>query len=379
MNHLRVYNSAARLDAVGFGVPIERAALRTLLEPFALTLAPENGASAEPVIWFELWRVQGAVVLGGLEQDQWFERAGRAASALAAGSIAAGRAALRGAAEGGRAGARYGPLGAVWGAYAGFWGSAALAGLAGLGGFHSRPALGAGRQSLASLRDGAETPAADGGMDGYGSKLGRAISSSLSRAFGTYHELLIGVPGVRRAGAGAPHLLVLGMRSDGAVSLWGDRWLGTGYRKRAARILHSGAGEFDVWDSSAAWSGKPGLRARFHFESAPNRRDENSPELSGPRAVWQQPLLGVIERGAGPARLVVTHLERDLSAPDVRWSALRGTLQLDAGLAPELAAGRFELTPLSAATPFGAFQVSGLPVRLTYPEALPEIESRAAH
>ena len=377
MNPIRAYNSAARLDAIGFGLPLDRQALHALLEPLALSLAPENGAGIEPMIWFELWRVQGAVVIGGLEQEQWLERAGRAASAIATGSIAAGRAALRGAAEGGRAGARYGPLGAIWGAYAGFWGSAALAGLAGWGGFGSAPALRDGPEPFPSLRGGSDLSAAHGGSDNYGAKLGRAFSGALSRAFGTYHELLIGVPGVRRAD-GATYMLVLGMRSDGAVSLWGDRWLGTGYRKRAARIVHSSAGEFDVWDAAAAVSGKPGLRARFHFESAPNRRDAASPELHGLRAIWRQPLLGVIEGGAEAPRLVVTHLERDLAAPDVRWSALRGTLELDGALAPEVPAGRFELTPLSAALPFGAFQVSGLPVRLTYPEAAPSIESPAA-
>jgi hypothetical protein len=105
------------------------------------------------------------------------------------------------------------------------------------------------------------------------------------------------------------------------------------------------------------------LRARFTLESARIR-----PELSRIRAHWEQPLLGVIERAGEPARLVVTRLERDLASPDVRWSALRGSLELAGGFAPEIGAGAFELAPLSAAEPLGAFHVAPLRVRLCYPD-----------
>jgi hypothetical protein len=337
------YNSHARIDSTTLVTWADAARLRAVLEPLGLELLPAAfGAAHEHPISIELWHVVcGELEALGVQQGAWFEGMAAAGSALAASSAGAALGASVGAWGAASAlgmwGMALGPVGAFWGACSGFaiggaWGAAA----------------------------GASSAAMGGGA--VGAQLGQQWSEAASRVLGTYNEALICVPNVRLAHTSlAPARFVLGMYSDSAISIWGDRMLGCGYAKRLCAIVRDDFRGYEVRERDACLSG--------HFEPVAGADWHGvGPELDLHRALSDQPLLGSLGQG----RFARTRLERawNEGEPSVRVRAVHAQLaaapQFALGLAPSAVA----LAPLSGDVPWGAFQIRGLLVRLSDPEPL---------
>lgn len=361
------YNSHARIDSTTLVTWVDAARLRAVLEPLELELLPAAfGAAHEHPISIELWHVvAGELEALGVQQGAWFEGMAAAGSALAASSAGAALGASVGAWGGANAlgmwGMALGPVGAWWGACSGFaiggaWGAAA----------------------------GASSAAVSGGA--VGAQLGQQWSEAASRVFGTYNEALICVPNVRLAHTShGPARFVLGMYSDGAIPIWGDRMLGCGYAKRLCTIvrdefrgyavrerdaasggLHESTGEraHDVSEADAPTAARdPGLSAHFEPVAGDGWHGVGA-ELDLHRALSDQPLLGSLGQG----RFARTRLERAWCDPDVCMRPVQAQLAVTPPFALGLAPGAVALAPLSVDVPWGAFQIRGLPVRLSDPE-----------
>jgi hypothetical protein len=241
---------------------------------------------------------------------------------------------MGGAAAGAFIGTPLGPLGSWWGAIAGYLAGGTLGATAG-------------------VTMGASQGAA------LGADAARGLSEAISGTLGTYQEVLVATPNaVPPGGRGGPHMFVLGMHSNSAVSIWGDRAQGCGYRKRAATIRRDGFRDYEVRHPGGA-VGLSGL-----FAAAP--RDSWSPtdaRLEHHRALFVQPLLGYVGHG----RFAVSALGRFLEDPEVRWAPVSGRLTVGAEFAAGLPAGDFRVSALSRDDPWGAFQATRVLTKVAPP------------
>jgi hypothetical protein len=339
--NLRRYNSGALLDATSISLPVPAAALDEALARDRLVRQPMDGAPPDlHPLFLDLWRVKGGhAELGGVDQHEWTARG----SAVAAGLTGAGAGAVWGAAAGSATGALRGAQTlAPLGPWAAWWGSAV------------------GSMVGASL--GAATGARLGGrmFADVSGRAGRRASEQLSHTIGTYNEVLVGVPNVRPADRPAPPMmLVLGMYSDNPVALWGDRALGTGYRKRLASIRTETDTRFVVEADGVSALDSTVLP---FTESAPDppAADPPPPFVE----LYAQPLLGRLD----DQRLVASVMERAFEAPARLLGPGRARVTIGPGFFPGVPALEHEVGPPQAGSPFGLLRASGVAARLTFPE-----------
>jgi hypothetical protein len=189
--------------------------------------------------------------------------------------------------------------------------------------------------------------------------MARGLSEAMSRTLGTYKEVLVAVPNaVRSGGHGDPYMFVLGMYSNGPVSIWADRVQRCGYRKCPANISRHGFQRYEIRHGERSAS----LSAVF----APAREAEWAPadaRLGVYRALFAQPLLGHLDDGT----FAVTFLDRFLEAPEVRWAPVSGRLAIASDFIAGVPAGEFDVQELSAEHPWGAFQAASILVKVTPP------------
>lgn len=194
---------------------------------------------------------------------------------------------------------------------------------------------------------------------GWWGRMARRASEANSRIIGTYNEILVTVPCRQVASGGvSTHVgFVLRACTDSAASLVGERFFGWGYQKTGALGIATGPG---------------GIEVRVAPDAPPVQiavRSSGSSALTAadiPRAVdfFTRPLVGL-----RPPHLMLSWLDRTFTHTSVRLTAVevdaRGTGALHGALAdaPRTVAA-------AGAHPWGAFMVTGLPVTLTYPQAL---------
>lgn len=192
-----------------------------------------------------------------------------------------------------------------------------------------------------------------------GAELAERFSHGISAALGNYHEVIVAAPNVTRSSAGPRYAFVLGMYTDSAVAIWGDRALRYGYGKQACWIS---ARPFQTYGARTMGSTAPLLSAHIEITS-PWRPPGALPQLPQQLALMSQPLLGHL----GGARFALSALERDYSASSqarVAASSVRLSLRaLPAGLADR----EHVLAALAPGAAWGAFSISDVPTRVTYP------------
>ncbi len=338
----RLHNSRATISGTTAVLLLDADRLRLKLGTMGLQLAEAAGApSGLHPVCVDLWHVRdGRIESAEIDQHTWSQTTGAALGAAVGGAFGAASGVslggIGGAAMGGRMGERFGPVGWWWGAAAGWLTGTALGGVLGT-------ATGAARAAGAGLR------------------VGREWSETTSRALGTYNEVLVGVPNVLRPGGrGRKYVFVLGMFSDSSVSIWGDRTLRCGYQKRPANIVCDGLATYEVRDKDAAiiLSAVSGPAEGQGWREAAEETG-----LETYRKWFAQPLLGHL----GDGRFAVSYLDRILDDRGARVVPAFGRLEIPSDLLGLVSKGEFELGPLSADRPMGAFQTVHLPVRVTYP------------
>jgi hypothetical protein len=154
-------------------------------------------------------------------------------------------------------------------------------------------------------------------------------------------------------------MFVLGMFSNGPVSIWADRTFGFGYRKRPAAIARRGFERYDIGPGE----GLAGFSGVF-TPSPPGEWVRADSRLDAYRPLFAQPLLGVRNDG----RLASTFLDRFLDDPQVRWAPASGRLEIAPTLLAGLPGGTFDFPALSSKSPWGGFQASGVMTRVTNPQ-----------
>jgi hypothetical protein len=158
-----------------------------------------------------------------------------------------------------------------------------------------------------------------------------------------YHELLVGIPYVRRAGDSTNHLFVLGMTCDFWPAIWNGNFY-YGFHKRFAPMRWANQA-FVVISSD----GRPEFHASLHGTDG---RAESTFELI--RTIASQPVLGWWNVGG----FVRTGFDWDFSTASIRPVSLR--LSLDAHFR--------ELPDGSRLKIMGeAYQVRGMRWRLSWP------------
>jgi hypothetical protein len=337
------YNSGARLDTTTLSLPVPRAWIAEVLARWGLVACPLEGTPADlHPLYVDLWRVvDGRAELGGLDQHEWAERSGAATAGLTGAGLGAfwGGAAgsARGALEGGWAGARLGP----WGA----WCGAAFGSMLG-GAFGATSGARAATEWL-------------GGRSGQAARL---ASERLSQTIGRYHEVVVGVPNAGRATrTGSLGMFVLAMYSDNPVAIWGDRLLGTGYRKRLASIRQEETSFSVQVDDAIVLQGS--IEPLAGAEDADGVTGEALPPLG---ALSAQALLGRLADG----RLVASVLDRSYRAPARLLGARGADVVLGPGLFEGARAGRYRVGAAAPGSPFGLVRATGVGARLTFPRAV---------
>jgi hypothetical protein len=336
----KFWNSGARLDATTLVLMTEAANLQAMLGPVGVELTPFPGApSGQHPVCIDLWQVEdGRLESAGVDQHAWSATTGAATAAASGGwlgaAAGAGLGAFGGAAAGGLMGTSFGPVGWALGTFGGWIAGSAWGGAAGA-------AVGAARG--ASL----------------GAGVARGLSEAMSRTLGTYREALVAVPNaVRSNGQGDPHMLVLGMYSDGPVSIWGDRVQRCGYRKCLATISCDGFQRYEIRQGE-----RPASLSAVFASARAEAWGPADARLGTYRALFAQPLLGHLDDGT----FAVTFLDRFPEAPEVCWAPVSGRLSIASDFIAGVPPGEFDLEELSAEHPWGAFQAASIPVKVTRP------------
>jgi hypothetical protein len=315
------------------------AALLPKVQALGLTPQPGVPRGLHPII-VEIWRVNdGRMEMAGLDAHDWSELVGATAGvgmgggagALIGGSLGA----LAGAAGGGMSGQARGPLAWWWGAAAG---------------------------AAAGTASGASSAASVGAM--FGARLvagvARGLSQAGSRVAGSYNEVMVTVPCTRpRSTDPSACAFVLGMYTDSALSRWGERLLGFGYRKRAARVIrqHSASIEVTTGRSDALLNVRVATAPRPSATTASHRLARHV------LAALAQPLLGLAPSG----RTAVSFLQRSFRDASVRLQPVAVQLEASGRFLPGLDAMNVQIDALTPRRPWGAFLATGLPLVLTYP------------
>lgn len=202
----------------------------------------------------------------------------------------------------------------------------------------------------------------------WGAKLGRAAgeagSDAVARTFGTYEEVLVTIPNVRRAGGTERYNFVLGMRLN---SFWGralEKVVGYGYNKVAGDCAVRPFEDYAVRDARG--------RALFRARVAPGGEGEawtkptEAPAFEAFRKLTSQPFLGAV----GDGRFAVSRLDRAHDGDSARVRRVRGEVSAaGADFVPGVPA-RASALPHGGASPAGAFVFDGVHERLSWPKAV---------
>ena len=338
--------STARIDSLVCPVLVDRRQLQSCLpngRGLSLTRLRHVPQGYHPVI-VEIWRVNdGLIEFGGLTAHGWWELAGSVAGFGVGGSagvaLGAGMGGAAGAASGGAAGKWLGPWGAWWGAGAGAtWGAAV----------------------------GAATTATLGAIGGahLAAEAGRILSETNSRVIGTYNEIIVTVPcrlADPQCGA-RDFAFVLATYTDSLASILGEWFVGWGYRKSEVSGVRDGDGHLEVSNvRSGVLLRLAGGEQSPPLSSAALR--SIAPELV---ASLTQPLLGLLPSD----QLQESFLDRSFETPSVQVTPVSVRLESSDGLLPGLRGVVSKIDAIGRRNPWGAFAVSGLPVRLSYPRGV---------
>jgi hypothetical protein len=319
---------------------VDVAPLAKTLRPMGLTLSPwPDAPHGKHPVCLDLWRVRGGQLkLATVDQHVWAASTGAALGAAIGTyrrvALEALSGALRAARHSATSGLEPNPLWR-WSRASAGWLTGAVQGLES-----------AARQGF--------LPEAD-----LGASAARGWSEAVSRVVASYHEVIAIVPNTIRGGHDARlYAYVLGMTTDGAMSLLGDRMMACGYRKTPSLISRKGFANYVV----AAASQRKVLRmtARDPHAEAWARVDRR---LDAYRAVFVQPLLGYLDGGT----FAVSSLDRSLDDEGVRWAPTGCHVEIARRFVDGLPPGTYEVKPLSSRTPLGAFHACGVPTAVTFP------------
>jgi hypothetical protein len=191
-----------------------------------------------------------------------------------------------------------------------------------------------------------------------GARAARSLSEAVSSAVASYNELIAVVPNTLRSDRdGQLHAYVLGMASDGPMSILGDRMMACGYKKAFLPISRYGFARYRVADAGRRQVMQ--MTAREPRAAAWARVDHR---LDAYRVVFSQPLLGHL--GAG--MFAVSYLDRFLDGDAVRFAPAAGRLEIGS-FVKGLPAGTYEVERLSSRRPLGAFHARAVATAVTFP------------
>lgn len=338
--------STARLNTLVCPVLVDSTQLQSCLPPTArlsLSWLPDIPEGRHPVI-VEIWRVQdGLIEVGGMTAHRMWELASSAAGfglgGTAGTALGAGIGGVAGAVGGGALGMWFGPLGWWWGVTAG-------------------TAAGATVGSTMAGTAGAMRGA------GWGTVAGRMTSETNSRTIGTYNEIIVTVPCHRRQQEDDGDVaFVLASYTDSSASMLGEWLVGWGYRKCHAFATLTNDGALEVRTDSS----------RSPFMVVRQQRSQRVPSVAAPSLSTAMHVLTSLSRpllGIQAERLMVSYLDRsfDSSAVQVRPVSVR--LESSDAFLPPLRGFVSDISAIGDDAPWGAFAVTGLPVRLSYPRAV---------
>ena len=337
--------STARLDSLVCPVLVDSRELQCCLPPRArlsLPSLPDVPEGRHPVI-VEIWRVQdGLIEIGGLTAHRMWQLASSAAGfglgGTAGAALGAGIGGAAGAVGGGALGMWLGPLGWWWGAAAG---------------------------TATGVTVGSTMAATAGAMRGarWGTVAGRMTSETNSRTIGTYNEIIVTVP-CRRPQHGTidgDFGFVLGTYTDSSASMLGEWLVGWGYRKSQAFGTRTKDGALEVRVNASA---APFVALR------PQRSQPVSSRVARSAATHvltslSRPLLGI-----NAQRVVVSFLDRSFDAPAVRVTPVSVRLESSDAFLPGLRGFVSDIAAIGDDEAWGAFAITGLPVRLSYPRTV---------
>ncbi|HXN30534.1 MAG TPA: hypothetical protein VN894_01685 [Polyangiaceae bacterium] len=303
--------SRARLAGLLLAVPCDRRALEAQLASLGplRVLADPDCPRGQHALHVEFWRVSdGAVYFGHLDQHQWAERLGSSWG---------------------------GAIGALWGAPLAGW----------------QAMLGAAPSYASELRAGFRV----------GARATRPWAAALSEAgasvLGSYHELMISVPGViiENAPRATVYSLVLDMVTDSALARWADTALGFGYRKRPGAFGPDAKGPYTV-------TAQGGLVARAVVRDAPMKRGHGL-DIARADRLLQLPLLGVLGRGDFCESL----LRRSLAQPDATVAPRSASLEVSKTVLRELLPRQTEGAGYSSHAWYRGIEFRNLDARVSYP------------
>ncbi len=201
-----------------------------------------------------------------------------------------------------------------------------------------------------------------------GAKVGRAVgvagSDAASRALGTYEEVLVTIPNVRKKGGTECYNLVLGMRLNSFLGLALEKAAGYGYNKVV--------GDCDVRPFEAyAVRGADG-RPLFRASIAPQAADAawskpcDDASFATFRALTAQPFVGVV----GPGKFAVSRLERSFDEASARVRRAEGRLEMSGGDFVPGVPKRSTKLESTKSSPACAFVFDGVHERLSWPTAV---------
>ena len=338
--------SKARLDSLVCPVLVDSRELLSCLPTRAglsLPRLPHVPEGRHPMI-VEIWRVQdGLIEVAGVNAHRLWElaagMAGLGVGGSAGAALGAGIGSAAGAASGGALGMWLGPLGWWWGT-----------------------AMGA----AAGGAVGATMVAATGAMSGarWAADAGRRTSETNSRVIGTYNEIIVTVPChcAQPGGLAGDFAFVLGTYTDSAASMLGESLVGWGYRKTRAFGARTKDGTLEV---STGPSGAP-FRVVSRPASSPVPSAVVRSETTHVLTSLSHPLLGVIPLD----RLMVSFLDRSFEDQAVRVMPVSVRLESGDAFLSGLHGFVSDIGAIGNGEPWGAFAVTGLPVRLSYPRAI---------
>jgi hypothetical protein len=183
----------------------------------------------------------------------------------------------------------------------------------------------------------------------------------MSQVLGSYLETIVAIPNVVvNGGRGGPYLYVLGMHTNGAVAVWGDRTLRYGYGKRLLEISASGFESYEVRERGANL-----LKAELSEPNAGSwRRPADLVGVASVASLLSQPLLGQLEDDL----FALSYLERSYPDELECVAPASGQLRVMPAFAEGLPGGNYQLEALGRTSVYGAFSARGVATRVTYPE-----------
>jgi hypothetical protein len=305
----------------------------------ALQDVPEG---RHPII-VEIWRVQdGLIEVAGLTADSMWEVASSAAGfglgGVAGAALGAGAGGAAGIVGGGAIGMWLGPLGWWWGIAAG---------------------------TAAGVTVGGTMAATAGAMRGagWGMVAGRVTSQTNSRTIGTYNEIIVTVPCRRpeHADVAGDVAYVIATYTDSSASMLGEWLVGWGYRKTRAFGTRTKDGALEV---------------RTDSSDAPFMVVRQQPSHQLPSAVGPLPSTRVLNSLSRPLlgiqteQPMVSYLDRSFDSPDVQVRPVSVRVESSDAFLPRMRGFVSDIRAIGDDAPWGAFSVTGLPVRLSYPRAV---------